>query len=420
YQVARAYRMALDDFEKIPEAKAILLHDGGRQKTSWRFRDPRQNPLGTNPQTGIRLGTITAVDSRQITISLEKELPLGSSLFVFDTATANPLYFKADKDSIICPKDSLPRMSSGNSINLKAPDFTLKSGSIVHRLPHALSKTFSFIPKAASHIRPNPKKVDNIYNQLTQNIQSEPKPAGIYFRIKDARWLEILNHIADAHIIVPLELASALEAKQQNLIPETPLYTPETSLQQLHKACIELQIAGFKRFMISRMAHLQIFKNRQELTIIANEYVYSMNDAAIYQMSVMGIKDWVTPLENDFPNVLASKHRESIIPLYFRPPLYLSIEKPLGAMDSISIDPAKPAGKLSMDMEGSLHKTFAETPVCLFGFYERLGKLGYKRFLIDLSYDTPDEKWLEMLLTQLKISKSLAGTSTFNFKKGLH
>ncbi|HPR17263.1 MAG TPA: peptidase U32 family protein, partial [Candidatus Cloacimonadota bacterium] len=60
YQVARAYRMAIDQPAKIEAAKALLKYDLGRDKTAYFLGGNVHDAITHEPYTGIQIGQISA------------------------------------------------------------------------------------------------------------------------------------------------------------------------------------------------------------------------------------------------------------------------------------------------------------------------------------------------------------------------
>lgn len=68
FQVASAYRLALDHPEKTSEAEAMLQMDFGREKTGYFLSQNVSGAIADNTNTGILLGQITRVNKKEITL----------------------------------------------------------------------------------------------------------------------------------------------------------------------------------------------------------------------------------------------------------------------------------------------------------------------------------------------------------------
>jgi putative protease len=58
-------------------------------------------------------------------------------------------------------------------------------------------------------------------------------------------------------------------------------------------------------------------------------------------------------------------------------------------------------------------------PVALFQYSAKLNQMGFTRFLIDLSFETPSKKTIKKLMLKFKNAEQMHPSTTFNFKKGL-
>ncbi len=417
YQVARAYRMALDDFSKIPEAKKILEEDGGREKTSWKFADEQGNPFTERAQTAIQIGRVLAVKEGFLHIFLSSDLKPKTLLYTGTSDCSQLHEIKADAMFILTSSGlkNVTLANAGDTILIKAVNSRSKIGDEIFRQAHALSNRFAWQPKPIRPIKPDMKKLDNIHRQLSIPIRSNLGRDQLFFRISDPKWLPILSQIEAAKVLCPLSLALEQEENLVGLIPETPLYASETSLRKLQNDVRSLQDKGYTEFSIARLSHLDLFDRKIVTDIITNEYIYTLNDASIAFIRSLGIKEWVLPLENDYPNTMIAANRNGIIPLLYHPPLFLSVQKPV-PQSNVKLD--KEVYKSNLD--GALHKLSAQKAVCLFGFLPRLRNLAYRKYLIDLSLVEVSEIVFGKIMEHYESASAMPDTTTFNFKKGLH
>ncbi len=416
YQVARAYRMALDDFEKIPQAKQILAEDGGRDKTTWRFSGSEESPITERAQTAIKIGSVTDRKDGFIQIKLCSDWKQSATLF-YSTGDYSSLLEFTHTSVYRYQAKELVEISSaraGDTILVKDRNRDCQIASEVYRLPHALNSRFKWNPRPIPTIRTDLKRIEGIYRQLTTSSVNTTPKSHIYVRISDPAWLPLLSKFPHLRVIYPLHLAKDLKDVSA-LIIETPLYTKESRLKNLRSELGELQKRGATQFSISRLSHLEYLDRRNACKIFTNEFVYSLNDASIAHISGFGISSWVLPLENDFPNVMASSNRNGIVPIYYSPPLFLSMQK-----TETDDELVFPDQHLVPQRENQLLAYKSTKAVCLFGFLPRLAKLHYHKFLIDLSNKLPSAILLDLLMDYYAKGKALPDTTTFNFKKGLH
>ncbi|MFW5944189.1 MAG: peptidase U32 family protein, partial [Bacteroidota bacterium] len=82
YQVARAYRMALDQTEKVKEAANLLKYDMGREKTSYFLGGNVADAITENPSTGIFLGKIEELTQKGFALQTEEPIRQGNRLWI--------------------------------------------------------------------------------------------------------------------------------------------------------------------------------------------------------------------------------------------------------------------------------------------------------------------------------------------------
>ncbi len=403
WRVAKAYRMALDDFTRIPEAKVILKEDCGREKTAWRFDSGNQSVITQINHTGIYVGSVIEINDKCLKIQLSSDIVAGNILYVYQ-----------NKDESCNTFTAKIRSTRDGIASLDKPDFETQCGDHVFRQPKLLACDFKFSPKVIRQLKADPKKIEYISKAVSMSSRIQHKQGMLYYRISDLEWLQYLPRNSNG-IICPVGMSSVDMIVENRLIPETPLYIDERDIGRIRNQIKALILAGVKEFSLSRLSHTEFFSSRSSIDLIANEYVYSMNDAACKCLTELGIRQWISPWENDFPNILGSIYRNTIIPMYFYPNLYVSKLKPF-VEEQFSFEKQI----FNTRTSESMYVITPQKPVCITGFSQRLQKLGYNSFLFDLSKSKPDKTLIEDLLTHFNQAKPLHGTGQFNFKKGLH
>jgi len=396
YNVARAYRMALDDESKITEAKRILSEDGGRSKTALLFSDGLESYTTEQNQAGIIVGEVSHNDGSSIGIKCSYQLSKKHRLYFYDNESRHW---------------DLQILSVSGQSCTAVGDLLPDKGKLIYRYADSTHKTFAFKAERKVFPKADMKYVQSVLGALVpakRNTQIKPI---VWIRIATLEQYNALKGNHDTRIICPLTIC--LEVKAMDMVPETPLFIAEGQVSQLKKTLHELISIGFKHYAISRLSHLRLFQDTQGIEFVANEHVYCLNDASIQGLSQRGIHSYVSPLENDYPNLLRSNYRHGIIPMYFNPPLFSSRIKP-EIEHALSFE----GKKLIIDATDAWYKVVPEEPTCLFQFHAKLTKQGYQQFLIDLSYTQSSE--IAGVLDSFHKAKQIPGSNTFNFKKGLH
>jgi putative protease len=416
--VARAYRMALDYPERLAEAKQMLLEDGGRDKTDWFF--PGKSTFSTtgNSFTGKGIGTIISNKDGYIGIELIETLKAGTYLRFQTTEDMDSEALQADK-IYIKKEDKLietTNTEAGQTIYLKAQLDNLPLNSIVYQTKHISTSKWNYKPETTKIPFPDEAKIRHRLGLLYKQVASEPltKHTELYFRIDDPAWLPLLKEIKTEGIFCPLE-AEIVQTYGVYLIPELPFFVSEADLPDVQIRVKQLLENNIRTFCLSRLSQSIWFLQQSKAKLFTSEKVYCLNDAAIAQVKQAGILQWVLPLENDFPNLISSKNREGIVPLYFHPGLFYSRQDVFNKEMHLAHDKQK----LVYRQDAKMVTVSPEQAVCNFSFYPRLVDKSYRRFLIDLSGVEPDSGFLQNLMQHLEQGKNIEGTKRFNMKQGL-
>lgn len=427
YTVAKAYRLALDHPDRIDEAKQLLQEDGGREKTQWFF--PGQSTFATtgNSYTGSGIGQVISNSEGYIGLRLIANLKLGDYIRIqpTDDKDSEAIRVEALFDcSGVSPK-SIQSASAEQIVHLLTTDPIPPLGSIVFEIKHLATASFGFTPVSTVIRKPDRQRINQILEQLVHQSEANsllPRQTEIYLRVADLSWLELLKTKRAADILpqrvkclIPIHLSFVSDSRL-DLIPELPYFTPEADLPVLSKRVNELHQAGFTTFCISRLSQSHLFAAQSGVNMITNEQVYCTNDAAIALLKQSRNRKWVLPLENDFPNLVSSENREGIVPLYFHPVLFYSRQSVMNE-DSIELTHSK---KIHIyHRENGIVKVMPKQATCNFNFYPRLFDRGYRRFLLDFSFTSPDVTYFQALMEALFNGKNIEGTNRFNMKQGL-
>ncbi|PKN77993.1 MAG: hypothetical protein CVU48_09765 [Candidatus Cloacimonetes bacterium HGW-Cloacimonetes-1] len=429
FNVARAYRSALDNFNNIPAATDILSEDGGRSKTAWRFVTTTDPVIIDMAQTGTELGYIKRVTPQYLYLQLRKSLNENHTIQIMLEDSASPLVFKIGKlyTETTTGVERVTTAESDTTVLIENPGTDIPLGSKVVRLARGMVQQFKWSPSSTKLPGVNPKQEDtiqrDIYQALSKHVgkaspqsrQQSIAKTTIYIRIQDPKWISHLKNIPNLRIICPLQCADSIS--RPNLIPEIPLYIAETELDGIRRQISSLLKKGFQEFSLSRLSQVQFFKSHKQVRLLANENIYCLNDATIIVLREINIRQHIAPIENDFPNLISSKDRSAIIPMYFHPHLFVSKQAPtIQPGDSLKFE-NKP---LRLSYTDNTYQLSPQDPVCLFNFHKRLLDKGFTKFLIDLSNHLPDPDLLNDIVQNFQLSNKLPNTSGFNFKKGLH
>jgi putative protease len=266
---------------------------------------------------------------------------------------------------------------------------------------------------------PSQKKA-NILGKIGSN--QKLKRTQIFVRINSLKWLRKIYFNRFDQLILNLPKSewmrfhsskNFLQKHSRHIILELPKFIPEGDLDFYRILTQKLVRNNYRHFMLSHLSQRQLLPQKAIFSV--NENVYTMNDAAIQLVKENGAKLYVTPQENEYPNLLAGKDRKAIVPLYFLPQLFYS---------RMPIDlPAANFQDRDKTYRRHLRNGFTvitpQTPVSLLQYKEKLYKKGFRRFLIDFSYEKPSQNTFNRIMKNLETSTAEQPSTTFNFKMGL-
>ncbi|MBE9509422.1 MAG: hypothetical protein IMY71_00980, partial [Bacteroidetes bacterium] len=150
-----------------------------------------------------------------------------------------------------------------------------------------------------------------------------------------------------------------------------------------------------------------------------NENVYTFNDAAIMFLNEQNIKNYIYPFENDFENLDQLKQRDGIVTIYFYPRLFYS-RMPVNIDTQGDNDFRDDRGEnFHRFVRNGMTIVVPDAPVSLLQYKSKLTSKGFRKFLIDLSFEKPSGNILQKLIKRLKHSEQVQPSTNFNFVKGV-
>ncbi len=412
YQVARAYRMVIDDPNTLPKALEILSMDMGREKTQWFYSNQVANSISLVPGTGLPIGKIIQIAGNKISIESNTEMKPGYRLRVRTQNDSEPVTFTLDH---IHRTDEKTYQLSTKISGIKPNDELTLVGTGQFRFPSKLKgEPSKIIPKIA------PQQKATILNRLKHKRNSGNEL--LYVRINNLNWLPMLSFAYFSQLVLQLSKTDwkrinlelpILQENKPNIWFELPQFIPEKDIEFYANRCTDLAGAGFNRFSLSHLSQKEIMPI--EAIFGTNENVYGYNDAALGLLEEEGAQ-WITsPFENEMDNLLAGSARDQVIPMYYYPKLFYSRQPINLAEDKISNEKQNYRRQI---VNGITH-LLPEIPVSLLQYKAKLTQQGFYRYLIDLCFEEPSKATLKKVFTRLKQSEAVQPSTTFNFKKGL-
>ncbi|MDO9577883.1 MAG: peptidase U32 family protein [Candidatus Cloacimonadales bacterium] len=423
YQTARAYRMAIDDPAKIEKAKKILNFDLGRQKTSYFLGGNVSHSITDDPFTGNLIGTIDSIETNGFTFKTEHRLEIGNRVRVQPQNGKNSSAIKIKNDNFTTLSPQRAEDSETTyKIDTETGDYQAGDNIFLAGLGQKkFSSKFALTGKKLQLRMPEQRK-----NNILQKIGSQkiPTTEQLFLRINHLDWLRKIFFDKFDFLILnltknewqQLDLRSAfLQKILHKIIVQLPKFIPENDLDFYRNMTAKLTKMGVSHFMLSHISQKQLFSSSHKVAFCSSENVYVLNDIAVQFLKEEQIKFYIYPFENDFPNLLQGKDRKGIVPLYFYPELFYSRL------------PALQDGQKFQDDKNTYQKLvrdgitciIPDIPVSLLQYRHKLQEKGFRRFLLDLSYEKPSQNTFNRLLKKFHSSSAEQPGTQFNFKMGL-
>lgn len=412
YRAAKAYRMALDDFTKLNQAKILLSDDLGREKTSYFMAGKLNQALFNIPNTGKYIGNIESIKPDSFIVRSEIKVHNGDRLAVFDKNGNDKVKITVNKtilgDGVLSIYADTKELKQNDAVFLS---------SIKNSFPDKIKTN-----ENKSLLKQLPKtKIQNILSVMG----SKPKLHNtiLYLRISSLRQLKTIDFKSFQGILINFsklewanydEILSLTTNYKDKIYIELPKFISETSQSFYVDLCKRLSKKGYQNFSISHLSQKLIIPDNSN--IISNENVYIFNDAAVKLIKSENIKQFIYPLEIDFPNLLRSKTRDGIIPMFFYPNLFYSRMPINKVKEDFYLDKLR----LRLIKRNGTTIVIPENPVSFTQYKAKLERIGYNSFLFDISFNRDKDFSIDSILNSFKISSKIEHTSSFNFKMEIH
>lgn len=414
FSVAKAYRMVIDNHSKIEEAKEILETDFSRPKTQWFVGRNLKNPISELSGTGIFAGEILNVNSYFFDLRSSQNLEVGYQLRIRSADDKEGVLIKINKLSKI--NDDVFRLFIDKGLSLKTGDKVYVSAGKVYKPVTKLkiiNKKFNIISNQRL------KLINDKFKQNT-HIKTNEKKSEIFIRVSHAEQLQDVNNIngIKAVIFSPRNLKVDEEIFKicRNLPENVAIYLEIpafiSSVKEIYwqKKLLDIHKKTGCGFSLSNISQIEIIP--QKSLFLANENIYLFNDIAIDFIRKSGFKEYIYPFENDYPNLITGKDRSGIVPVYFYPELFYS-RQPIKLKDYFTDYDKRNFRKY---IRHNFTVICPEKPVSITHNIQKLKEKGFNKFLIDIKYESSQQKIKSIFTSALK-SQKIEEADVFNFKR---
>jgi putative protease len=414
HTVASAYRMALDDPTRIPEALELLHFDMGRSKTRYFLGGSVASALSENPYSGVYLGMVKNVDASSVTFSSTLNIEPGFRIRIMPQEGRDAMSLKL--------RDFL---QDDNLVRIEKPQGDVQKGDKVFLVGRDTVKFSSKIQEEQIDFNPtlHPQQKQAMLTGILPHARKSNEQ--LFVRIDSVDWIRKLNMNQLHGVILHLSLSQCQKLNNMRafinkfghkLILEFPRFISELELENYRDMVMQVSDLGIRHFMVSHISQKLLVPPSNRFKTSANEWVYTLNDAAVTLLNQQDFTYHIYPQENDYPNLITGNDRVGIVPLYYYPSLFYS-RMPVAAQPGEVIRDMK--YEFEMRKENRMTVVTPTKPTSLFQYKSKLRNKGFSRFLIDLSYTRASSNVLKRLLSSYQSERTEQPSSTFNFKKGL-
>jgi U32 family peptidase len=414
YRVGSAYRMVLDDESKIKQALQSLELDFGRQKTSYFAGAAIKTAISDEASTGIYLGRVEKKFGNKILVSSSIPIEPRFRLRIIGKDSAEPVYVVVRNP--VKEGDFYQIDNENQNIEIQSRVFLTKLQE--QKFQDKLEKVsqLPFKPVSADF-----KK--SIMKGLLEKPASGKEK--LFFRIASTEWLNLINFNELDGLFLSFSKITwnrfnpadgFIQNNREKIYIELPKFIAEESIGFYTDLVKKMVRQGVRNFVISHLSQKLLIP--ENCRIITNENVYTFNDAAVKCVQNEGVESFIYPFEIDFETLESINCKTGIVPVYFYPELFYS-RMPVQLENGEDFGGFDAKSSYKRYRKNGITIIVPDRAVSILHHKNRLSKIGFSRFLIDVSYDTFSKNRLKTLKIRFLKSEQIQPTTTFNFTKGL-
>ncbi len=404
YRVGKAYRTALDKDGGVKIAKDALQFDFARAKTVYFMGSDGRNAFTSSANTGRYIGKVGDAYGEQFIIKTDEELKEGYRLRVVSA--------KGEQQNLKISE--LKKTAKGYEISAHGKTVNQQDEVYLAGIPE--KKFASKLPE---------RKLPFIKKKPYAPFKVNEKPARhseLYLRVDSMAWLRKIRVEDYDRIILQLSQkewsefnydAPFIQKSRNKFIFELPKFIAEQNIELYTQLLQNASNKGFNQFSLSHISQKEMLPKGARFQ--TNENVYTFNDGAITFLQNEGVSTFSYPVENDYDNLMKTKYKSGIIPLFFAPPVFVS-RMPVKS-DAIFKDDCN--RKFERSVRDGVTYIYPEVPTTWFHYRDKFENAGFRRFLIDFSGVAPSKNLPKRTLDAFDKSAALQPGTSFNMKMGL-
>jgi len=260
-------------------------------------------------------------------------------------------------------------------------------------------------------------------NILVEKQQFEKEK--LYFRIASMDWLSLISFNELDGLFLSFSKITWLKFNPEDtfiqnnrdkVYIELPKFIAEASIGFYSELVNKMVHCGIRNFVISHLSQKLMIP--EDCRIITSENVYAFNDAAVKCIQNEGVESFIYTFEIDFETLESISCKNGIVPVYFYPELFYS-RMPVQLKSTEEFAGFDAKTKYKRYRKNGVTIIVPDRAVSILQHKNRLSKIGFSNFLIDVSYDTFSKNRLKTIKSRFLKSEPIQPTTTFNFTKGL-
>ena len=219
-----------------------------------------------------------------------------------------------------------------------------------------------------------------------------------------------------------IEKKEALPCGKKQIFISLDPFCPPTTQEVLENDIEELSALGFTQWVVNNPAHIALLKNKN-VRIIGGPYLYTFNRWAVSWLENQNIDAFIMSYETSLKTLEAIfegfQRSRMMICLFSYPALFrMRFKLPETYDFSWFADKEGMMFRALSTPDGSF--VMPEKPFSIIDRMHHLHKLGFSRFLIDMSKTAVRRADIKILMRALYKGEALPDTSRFNWKDGFY
>ncbi|MDR0822384.1 MAG: U32 family peptidase [Endomicrobium sp.] len=415
YKTVRAYKMLAESDEQsadwaniVKEANTLLSSDFAREKTSFNFAYKSDHIFepALPKQIGSFLGEVLESDGNKFKVKTNKTLNLNDSFKAGSPKDEN--YFRFKTQNI--EKD-------GDCYEITADTDNIRKGYFIFKTADGNFDDFinALIKKS---------KISNEQMIVKDAIFPRPRfnknktPAQLFLKIDDIHWLKFIKN-KDLSLILALNKDNLKQISNFNFF-EIPPFIEEEDLPIYQSLIKTICKNSGKTFFLNNLSHFEFF-NDLKADLNAGAFLYVLNSFSADFLIKLNIKNFVFSIEDDYKNISklcsAGLSDRGIFYLSGLPVLAFSKMRAHKDLQNKQVILNSGQDSFKIISTETIDAVLSPIPIMLFNKKFRLEKQQINKFLIDLSYISPNEQYLNTILAAYNGKQFIQNGNEFNFDR---